>query len=123
MQRARNDQSTETTEPTLPVLRAILQSTIGLLTEVPDMANAQANLILRHVRDLVGVTTLDPRSDLQLLQRFTGERAQAAFEALVRRHGSLVYGVCRHGLRRVFVEGMTPEGVTNFREMVAALKK
>jgi hypothetical protein len=29
----------------------------------------------------------------------------------------------RHGLRRVFVEGITPEGVNNFREMVAALKK
>jgi hypothetical protein len=29
----------------------------------------------------------------------------------------------RHGLRRVFVEGMAPEGVANFREMVAALKK
>jgi hypothetical protein len=29
----------------------------------------------------------------------------------------------RHGLRRVYVEGMTPEGVTNFREMVAAHKK
>jgi hypothetical protein len=28
----------------------------------------------------------------------------------------------RHGLRRVFVEGMAPEGVKNFREMVAALK-
>jgi hypothetical protein len=29
----------------------------------------------------------------------------------------------RHGLRRVCVEGMTPEGVKNFREMVAAHKK
>jgi hypothetical protein len=29
----------------------------------------------------------------------------------------------RHGLRRVYVEGMTPEGVKNFREMVAAHKK
>jgi hypothetical protein len=29
----------------------------------------------------------------------------------------------RHGLRRVYVEGMTPEGVQNIREMVAAHKK
>jgi hypothetical protein len=29
----------------------------------------------------------------------------------------------RHGLRRVYVEGMAPEGVKNFREIVAALKK
>jgi hypothetical protein len=29
----------------------------------------------------------------------------------------------RHSLRRVFVEGITPEGVNNFREMVAALRK
>jgi hypothetical protein len=29
----------------------------------------------------------------------------------------------RHGLRRVHIEGMTPEGVNNFREMVGALRQ
>src|SRR5262249_55067199 len=35
-------------------------------------------------------------SDGQLLERFVAERDEAAFEALVRRHGPMVQRVCRH---------------------------
>src|SRR4051812_20194384 len=38
-------------------------------------------------------------SDAQLLFRFSQERDEDAFEALVRRHGGLVLGVCRRVLR------------------------
>jgi RNA polymerase sigma factor (sigma-70 family) len=38
-------------------------------------------------------------SDRQLLQRYTGQRDEVAFAALVRRHGPLVLGVCRRLLR------------------------
>jgi RNA polymerase sigma factor (sigma-70 family) len=62
------------------------------------MANTQAKLVLRHIRDLVGIESTSPLSDQQLLQRFGAQRDQAAFEALVRRHGSLVAGVCRRVL-------------------------
>ena len=38
-------------------------------------------------------------SDSQLLQRFVGRRDESAFEALLQRHGPLVWGVCRRVLR------------------------
>jgi RNA polymerase sigma factor (sigma-70 family) len=37
-------------------------------------------------------------TDSQLLERFVSQREEAAFEAFVRRHGPLVWGVCRRML-------------------------
>jgi RNA polymerase sigma factor (sigma-70 family) len=57
------------------------------------MASAPAAL-LRYIHRLA-----DPpaaQSDALLLQRFTAQRDEAAFAALLRRHGWLVWGVCRH---------------------------
>src|SRR5262249_19731676 len=38
-------------------------------------------------------------TDRQLLERFLATREEAAFEALLRRHGSMVLGICRRVLR------------------------
>jgi RNA polymerase sigma factor (sigma-70 family) len=62
------------------------------------MPAAHPDTVLQHVRSLVGAPGLD-LSDGQLLELFTARREEAAFEALVRRHGPLVLGACRRALR------------------------
>jgi DNA-directed RNA polymerase specialized sigma24 family protein len=62
------------------------------------MVGAQLSDVLRHVRALVGAAPGDP-SDRTLLERFARTRDEVAFAEVVRRHGALVWGVCRHLLR------------------------
>jgi RNA polymerase sigma factor (sigma-70 family) len=51
--------------------------------------------ILRQVRGLAATCQLQEISDGQLLARFTAGRDEAAFAALVERHGGMVLGVAR----------------------------
>jgi RNA polymerase sigma factor (sigma-70 family) len=51
--------------------------------------------VLRHVRQLAAAGATDRLPDRQLLQRFLNLREEDAFEAILRRHGPLVLGVCR----------------------------
>ena len=62
------------------------------------MTTTQASVVLRHIRDLAATATAAGLSDHELLARFAATREEAAFEALVRRHGPLVLGVCRRVL-------------------------
>jgi RNA polymerase sigma factor (sigma-70 family) len=56
------------------------------------------DLVLRQVRKLSGVPAPGAPTDRQLLECFVAGRDQAAFEALVRRHGPMVLGVGRRVL-------------------------
>src|SRR5947207_12624096 len=59
------------------------------------MAHASQNLMLDHLRKLAGS---DECSDRDLLERFAARKENAAFEALLQRHGPLVLGVCQRVL-------------------------
>jgi RNA polymerase sigma factor (sigma-70 family) len=62
------------------------------------MANGQLDLVLRHIHRLAGADGCDGLKDGQLLERFVAAGEEAAFAALVRRHGPMVLGVCRRVL-------------------------
>jgi RNA polymerase sigma factor (sigma-70 family) len=62
------------------------------------MAGGQLSHVLRHIRALVGAAPAGDTSDGSLLARFAAERDQDAFTELVRRHGPLVWSVCRRVL-------------------------
>jgi RNA polymerase sigma factor (sigma-70 family) len=81
------------------------------------MATTQAGTVLRHVRRLLTAPAADALLDRQLMQAFTARRDQAAFAALVRRHGPLVLGVCRRVL------GNGPDAEDAFQAAFLALAR
>src|SRR5215471_15645370 len=62
------------------------------------MAEPRPNPLLYHIRHLVGGVPEAGLTDSQLLQRFLASHDETAVEVLVRRHGPLVFGVCRRVL-------------------------
>src|SRR3954469_25327545 len=63
------------------------------------MASDHLTCALRRVRRLMGVRLSKELTDGELLECFIARRDEAAFEALVQRHGPMVLGVCRRVLR------------------------
>jgi RNA polymerase sigma factor (sigma-70 family) len=63
------------------------------------MATAQLNSVVRYVHKLAAGNGSLARTDRQLLADFTARRDEAAFAALVARHGSMVLRVCRRALK------------------------
>jgi RNA polymerase sigma factor (sigma-70 family) len=62
------------------------------------MATAQLNGVIRQLRRVAFVRDGADISDRQLLEEFVARREEVAFEALVRRYGPMVLGVCRRVL-------------------------
>jgi TIGR03009 family protein len=62
------------------------------------MATASTQRLLQHLRQTVLPPGHGSRTDGQLLEDFLLRREEAAFRALVQRHGAMVLGVCRRVL-------------------------
>ncbi len=62
------------------------------------MTSGRYGLVLREVGRLLGGGTVGSLGAGQLLERFAVDRDEAAFEALVTRHGPMVLGTCRRML-------------------------
>jgi C-terminal peptidase prc len=63
------------------------------------VSHGQLHVVVRHLRRVAG-DVAPCATDRQLLERFSVGRDEAAFAALVERHGPLVWGVCRRVLRQ-----------------------
>src|SRR5262249_12475082 len=63
------------------------------------MAIDRANTVMQTLRRVALRAGAPALTDAQLLGRFIDGRDEIAFEALVRRHGPMVLGVCRRLLR------------------------
>jgi RNA polymerase sigma factor (sigma-70 family) len=62
------------------------------------MATSQMGEVIRHLRRAMLVRDGAGLTDGQLLEDYISRRDEAAFAALVRRHGPMVWGVCRRVL-------------------------
>src|SRR5262245_11011481 len=65
------------------------------------MSAEASNGLLWQLRGLVLAGSDGDRTDQELLARYLAGRDEAAFAALVHRHGAVVWGVCRRLLRRL----------------------
>ena len=64
------------------------------------MADVPLRNVLYHLAGMTAGQTLAEATDSELLARFAGQRDQAAFALLLRRHGPMVLQVCRRLLRQ-----------------------
>lgn len=64
------------------------------------MTRREAGSVLQYLNQLLGPPVGSADSDAQLLQRFARRRDETAFAELVRRHGRLVWNVCRRLLEQ-----------------------
>jgi hypothetical protein len=73
--------------------------------------------VIRHLRRAALLQAGESLTDGQLLDSFLGQRDEAAFEALLRRHGPMVLGVCRRVL------GNADDSIEALRKEVRAMRE
>ena len=59
------------------------------------MGTSSLQTVVRHLRRIARPVTEPPSSDAELLARFAEESDESAFAEIVRRHGPLVWAMCR----------------------------
>src|SRR5439155_13345573 len=64
------------------------------------VATANLSTFLKRLTRGMAAETLNEQTDGQLVEQFLARREEAAFEAIVRRHGAMVYRVCWRVLRQ-----------------------
>jgi RNA polymerase sigma factor (sigma-70 family) len=62
------------------------------------MRERRLSTVVRHIRDVLARQSVGAVVDAELLRRYVRQQDQAAFEAIVQRHGRMVLGVCRRVL-------------------------
>ena len=62
------------------------------------MPQGQLGPLLHHIRQLAGAEKVEQLTDGELLAQFVRDGDESAFAALVKRQGSMVFGVCRRVL-------------------------
>src|SRR5712692_3268606 len=82
------------------------------------MSGRQMNAVIEHIRQLAEGRRVNPGMDQQLLERFIARRDEAAFAALVRRHGPMILALCR----RVLHHAQDAEDVFQVTFLVLARK-
>jgi DNA-directed RNA polymerase specialized sigma24 family protein len=81
------------------------------------MATSQPGEVLRHLRRALLLRDPIGMTDSQLLECLVSDREEAALAAIVRRHGPMVWGVCRRLL------GDHPAAADVFRAIFATLAR
>src|SRR5207244_6001266 len=69
------------------------------LTGVMDMRTGDLSRAIQHIRKAVFMENGQSMTDGHLLESFLARKEEAAFEALVNRHGPMVLAVCQRVLR------------------------
>src|SRR4051812_5107173 len=59
------------------------------------MKRPESGSVLGSLRRALGASALTEASDVQLLEQFVAQQDEAAFAALLRRHGPMVWGICK----------------------------
>ncbi|HYV38585.1 MAG TPA: sigma-70 family RNA polymerase sigma factor, partial [Gemmataceae bacterium] len=63
------------------------------------MTSGRWDNVVQEIRRIAGLSATALLPDRELLESFVGRHDQAAFEVLVRRYGSMVFGLCKRILR------------------------